>query len=138
AAVRAKWMNVSVRTTSRRGRYASGSNPLTSAAICDGSPAGSKFVIRPTALTPCVICFQKASTPIPAGATTPRPLTTTRLIYELRESGVSLPLTSIDRLRPPELEDTVACQEALDERRVEDAVARQLDPRGGDPRTSQL
>src|SRR5947199_2728582 len=131
-------MNVSVRTTSRSGRCASGSNPVTSAAICDGSPAGSNFVIRPTALTPCVICFQKASTPMPAGATTPRPVTTTRLIdmlhcvfarYASRRSGEP---------GPAKLQNPVACQEALDERRIEDTVTHQLDVRRRDRHPSQV
>src|SRR5215470_8042649 len=125
-------MNVSVRTTSRRGRCASGSNPVTSAAICDGSPAASNFVIRPTALTPCEICFQKASTPIPAGATTPRPVTTTRLIDMLPCVFARYASRRSSEPGPPQLQDPVPCQQALDERRVEHAVTHQLDVRRGD------
>src|SRR5262249_23880684 len=131
-------MNVSVRTTSRRGMCAPGSNPVTSAAICDGSPAGSNFVIRPTALTPCVICFQKASTPIPAGATTPRPVTTTRLIDMLRCVCARYASRRSNEPGPAQFPGPVPCREALDERRVEDTVIHQLDVRRGDRPPSQF
>src|SRR5262245_35911130 len=131
-------MNVSVRTTSRRGRCPSGSNPVTSAAICDGSPAGSNFVIRPTALTPRVICRQKASTPIPAGATTPRPVTTTRLKEMLHSVFARYISRGSSEPGPPQFQDPVPCQEALDERRVEDTVANQLDDRRRDGYPSQV
>src|SRR5262249_7867660 len=131
-------MNVSVRTTSRRGMCAPGSNPVTSAAICDGSPVGSNFVIRPTALTPCVICLQKASTPIPAGATTPRPVTTTRLIDILHCALARYTSRGSSEPGPPQLQDPVPCQEALDERRVEDTIAHQLDVRRSDRHPSQV
>src|SRR5207249_5359256 len=128
AAVSAKWTKVSLRTISRRGRYISGSNPVTSAAICEGSPAASNFVMRRTPLTPSMSCFQKASTPIPIGETTPRPVTTTRLIEGSMTLQSGCTLRRPRELAPPELQDPDPCQETLDERGVEHTIACQFDP----------
>src|SRR4029453_3962236 len=58
----------------------SGSNPLTSPAICELNSAASKCVIGPMPLRPAHSPSQFASVPMPSGDTRPTPVTTTRLL----------------------------------------------------------
>src|ERR1051325_4929009 len=62
------------------------SNDDTSAAILTGCSDASKLRIGPTPLTPLRHADQNAALPMPLGATTPSPVTTTlRIRYSLTE-----------------------------------------------------
>src|SRR3989442_922099 len=112
--------------------------PRAPARVGEGGPAASNLVMRRTPLTPSLSCLQKGSTPIPMGETTPRPVTTTRLIWGSTTLQLSCASRRSRELAPPQLQDPVSCQETLDQRGVEDAIAYELEPRGRDPDPSQL
>src|SRR3972149_584057 len=69
----------------RRLMNSSGLKFLTSAAIRQGNGVGSKAVIQSTADLPAMRFCQKASLPIPLGATTPRPVITTRPVFPIND-----------------------------------------------------
>src|SRR5947207_13990586 len=94
--------------------------------------------MRPMPLTPCVSWLQKASTPIPIGETTPRPVTTTRLIRAPRCCRLRCTSGRLRELAPPQIQNPVPRQETLDEWRVKDAIANEFDLGGRDPYPSQL
>src|SRR5947209_784351 len=70
------------------GRNAATLKSCTSAAICTGWPEASKLRIGPTPLLPLRHAVQNASLPIPFGATTPRPVTTTLRMPALLGLGI--------------------------------------------------
>ena len=75
----ANWMKTSIFLTSLFSMNCSGSNPLTSPAICAECCEASKCEIVPIPLRPSSSARQLASVPIPRGETIPTPVTTTRL-----------------------------------------------------------
>ena len=79
-AAMAYWMKTSIFLTSFFSTNWSGSNPLTSAAICASKAAGSNLVIRATPLCPATSACQLASVPIATGERRPIPVMTTRLL----------------------------------------------------------
>src|SRR3990172_1618878 len=74
----------------RRAMNSSGLKFLTSAAIRQGNGVGSKAVIQSTADLPAMRFCQKVSLPIPLGATTPRPVITTRRVFLITEPTSAL------------------------------------------------
>src|ERR1700748_900940 len=72
-------MKTSIFLTSFFSTNWSGSNPLTSPAICVAKAVASDLVIVPTPLLPAMSPCQFASVPIPSDDTRPMPVTTTRL-----------------------------------------------------------
>src|SRR5258705_3019232 len=90
AAAIAYWMKRSIFLTSFFSRKASGSKPLTSAAICVAYMEMSKRVMRVTPLCPASSPAHVSVVPIPSADTNPMPVTTTRLFTSLRPSSGSL------------------------------------------------
>src|SRR5215211_5210911 len=78
AAASANWAKRSYRRASLRSTYCSGSNPFTSHANRTDSFCGSNLVIGAAPDFPASSAVQVASTSVPTGVTSPRPVTTTR------------------------------------------------------------
>jgi len=81
-----------------RPNHASGSNPLTSAAIRVFIAEASKRVIGPTPERPATTFRQNVSTSFPRGVIAPIPVITTRVISK---SLLSMPTPRISSLRTP-------------------------------------
>src|SRR5499426_2486023 len=115
-AATAYWMKTSIFLTSFFSMNCSGSNPLTSAAICAAYPVTSNRVTRVTPDVPANSPFQVAAVPIPSADTSPRPVTTTRLLKRPGSLLLSLAvrLDVIDRF--------------LDARDLLGILVRDLDP----------
>src|SRR5690606_35809175 len=104
APARANGANRSVRRTSFRSRYCSGSKPFTShAKRTSKSSVTSNCVIGPAPLLPSSKAFHVVGTSLPTGVTSPTPVTTTRCPHRLRVCIPCLRDRSTRYGRPPPL-----------------------------------